>query len=104
MTCHRCGERLSFGGLFTEVEVMEGKKYHRFCANQIRPPSGRALEAISRRKWANCDSIPNPNPIEGKDVVRCLSCNQEVAVKKIDYGGGKIATCPKCDKLAYSGS
>jgi len=100
MTCHQCGAALSFGGPFTEVEVMEGKRYHRFCADKIRPPSGRVLEEISRKRWANY----GPIPIEGKDVVRCLSCNQEVAVQKIVYGDGKVATCPQCGKLAYSGS
>ncbi len=35
--------------------------------------------------------------------VTCQSCGKEVEVKLIPYGGGHIANCPDCKKLAYSG-
>ncbi len=37
--------------------------------------------------------------LENREVV-CLSCKEEVVVKLVNFGGGKIATCPKCGKLA----
>lgn len=33
--------------------------------------------------------------------VSCLSCHQEVEVKFIPFGDGRIAVCPKCNRLAY---
>jgi len=33
----------------------------------------------------------------------CLTCKETVEVKLIPFGGGHIATCPKCGKLAYNG-
>jgi len=38
-----------------------------------------------------------------KKKVICQSCGKEVEVEMISYGDGHIATCPKCDRLAYSG-
>ncbi|MFH1667601.1 MAG: hypothetical protein ABH884_01085 [Candidatus Komeilibacteria bacterium] len=35
--------------------------------------------------------------------VECLSCREIVKVELIPYGGGHIASCPKCNKLAYNG-
>ena len=35
-------------------------------------------------------------------TVECLSCNETVEVNPIPYGGGHIAICPKCGKLAYN--
>ncbi len=32
----------------------------------------------------------------------CVSCRKKVKVKPILYGGGYIATCPECDKLAMN--
>lgn len=37
------------------------------------------------------------------EEVTCVTCKEEVEVKKIPYGNGHIATCPKCGKLAYNG-
>jgi len=34
--------------------------------------------------------------------VKCLTCGKIVTVKLVAYGGGYIAICPICDKLAYS--
>jgi len=33
----------------------------------------------------------------------CVSCKEEVVVKLVSFGGGHIATCPKCGRLAYNG-
>ena len=38
-----------------------------------------------------------------KKVVVCVSCGKEVEVDLQHYGGGHIATCPKCGQLAYNG-
>ena len=35
-------------------------------------------------------------------TVKCISCNETVKVDPISYGGGYIAICPKCGKLAYN--
>jgi len=35
--------------------------------------------------------------------VTCLSCKQKITIELIKFGNGHIATCPKCDHLAYSG-
>jgi predicted RNA-binding Zn-ribbon protein involved in translation (DUF1610 family) len=32
----------------------------------------------------------------------CQSCKKEVEVTFIDFGGGIVAICPKCGKLAFS--
>jgi len=37
-------------------------------------------------------------------TVSCINCHKEVKVKLIPYGGGKIAMCPICNKLAYNGN
>lgn len=34
--------------------------------------------------------------------VICLSCGRKVEVKLVKYADGNIATCPVCNKLAYS--
>ena len=34
--------------------------------------------------------------------VECVSCKREVEVSPITYGGGKIAVCPLCGKLAMN--
>lgn len=36
-----------------------------------------------------------------KEVV-CVSCYQKVEVTLVAYGGGYIAHCPLCGKLAYN--
>lgn len=38
-----------------------------------------------------------------KKKVICVSCKEKVEVELVPYGGGHIATCPKCNKLAYNG-
>ncbi len=38
-----------------------------------------------------------------KITVKCLNCCKMVEVTLVSYGDGHIATCPKCNKLAYSG-
>jgi predicted RNA-binding Zn-ribbon protein involved in translation (DUF1610 family) len=40
---------------------------------------------------------------EEKKEVTCISCGQKVEVRLVPYGYGRIATCPKCGKLAYNG-
>jgi len=37
-----------------------------------------------------------------KKEVKCLTCRKRVTVELIPYGGGYIATCPLCGKLAYN--
>jgi len=37
-----------------------------------------------------------------KKSVVCISCNERVTVKLVEYGSGRIAICPKCGKLAYN--
>ncbi len=44
----------------------------------------------------------NAQEKNGKKQVTCMSCEQEVEVKLIEYGKGYIATCPECKKLAYN--
>lgn len=34
--------------------------------------------------------------------VRCLTCREIVNVKMVSYGGGFVAVCPLCGKLAYN--
>lgn len=36
------------------------------------------------------------------ETVICITCQQEVAVKLVPYGHGKVAICPLCGKLAYA--
>lgn len=37
------------------------------------------------------------------EKVKCISCHKMVEVIKMPYGGGHVATCPLCKKLAYNG-
>lgn len=38
-----------------------------------------------------------------KKEVICINCKEKVVVELVKYGGGHIAICPKCKKLAYNG-
>ncbi|MFA5037498.1 MAG: hypothetical protein WC479_10035 [Candidatus Izemoplasmatales bacterium] len=39
--------------------------------------------------------------MNAKQVI-CLSCHKNVSVVPVNYGGGLIATCPICGKLALN--
>lgn len=41
---------------------------------------------------------PSHPPVE----TTCVSCRKTVTVNPIPFGGGYIATCPECDKLAMN--
>jgi hypothetical protein len=34
--------------------------------------------------------------------IECVTCHKEVQVKPVEYGGGLIARCPVCGKLAMN--
>lgn len=34
--------------------------------------------------------------------IKCLSCRKTVTVELQSFGRGSVASCPKCNKLAYN--
>jgi len=50
----------------------------------------------------NMEKIQRENNGEKFKVI-CPYCRKEVEVSPVAYGGGFIATCPECGKLAYNG-
>ena len=62
---------------------------------------------VLRAGWNNMSvaelkELLTPKPAVMEKII-CLFCKKEVEVKLISYGDGRIATCPKCGKLAYNG-
>ena len=37
-----------------------------------------------------------------KTSVNCLSCHERVEVALVQFGGGRVAKCPLCGRIAYS--